>query len=348
MAFQGCGTELSENRLSCPVCHRLVHKEELERLAGVAAACAPRQDTLGELRTWCQVLELLPPGSRQYRVVSQKASALSRLLDEAPAAVTPAVSEEPSTRPKSRGGWWGVGGLALLLWKLKAVVAFVATKAKFLLAGLTKSGTFFSMFLSLGVYWAAFGWKFGLGLVISIYIHEMGHVAALRRFGIAASAPMFIPGLGAFVRLNQYPVDAREDARVGLAGPLWGLGAAVGAYLVFLVGGGPVWAAVARIGAWINLFNLFPVWQLDGSRGFRALSRHQRFWVTIIIGVAWFLTAEGLLLLLLVAAGWRAWTGSKDEEGDRIAFVEFVGLVVALSLMTLIPVPVERFVNPVP
>ena len=341
MACQGCGTELSGNRLSCPVCHRLVHKEELERLAGVAADRARSRDTLGELETWRQVLELLPPGSRQYQTVSQKASALSRQLDDAPTVDTSEASNELDTHPKRRAGWWGVGGLALLLWKLKAVIAFVATKAKFLLAGLTKSGTFFSMFLSLGVYWAAFGWKFGLGLVISIYIHEMGHVAALRRFGIAASAPMFVPGLGAFVRLNQYPVDAREDARVGLAGPLWGLGAAVGAYLVFLAGGGPIWAAVARIGAWINLFNLFPVWQLDGSRGFRALSRHQRFWVTIVIGVAWFLTAEGLLLLLLIAAGWRAWTGSKVEEGDRIAFAQFAGLVIALSAMTLISVPVE-------
>src|SRR3989454_12639768 len=81
------------------------------------------------------------------------------------------------------------------------------------------------MLLSAGVYWAAWGWKFALGVVLSIYVHEMGHVQALQRYGIKATAPMFIPGVGAVVRLKQYPASPREDARVGLAGPLGGLGA---------------------------------------------------------------------------------------------------------------------------
>ena len=64
------------------------------------------------------------------------------------------------------------------------------------------------------------GIGFGVGLIASIYVHEMGHVFALRLYGIRATAPMFVPGLGALVRLHQYPIDAREDARVGLAGPV--------------------------------------------------------------------------------------------------------------------------------
>src|SRR2546430_4861243 len=84
------------------------------------------------------------------------------------------------------------------------------------------------MLLSAGVYWTIWGWKFALGVVLSIYVHEMGHVQALQRYGIKATAPMFIPGVGAVVRLKQYPADRREDARVGLAGPLWGRPAAAG------------------------------------------------------------------------------------------------------------------------
>ena len=83
-----------------------------------------------------------------------------------------------------------------------------------------------SMLSFLGVYWSMFGWKFALGFVICIYVHEMGHVAELRRFGIAASAPMFIPGLGAFVSLKQLPANVTQDSRVGVVGPIWGLGAA--------------------------------------------------------------------------------------------------------------------------
>src|SRR5256885_5819705 len=117
---------------------------------------------------------------------------------------------------------------------------------------------------------------FAFGLVLSIYIHEMGHVQALQRYGIKATAPMFIPGFGAVIRLKQYPADAREDARVGLAGPLWGLGAALAAYAVYRATGVGVWGAIAHMGALVNLFNLVPVWQLDGARGCLPRGLHLR------------------------------------------------------------------------
>jgi Zn-dependent protease len=195
------------------------------------------------------------------------------------------------------------------------------------------------MLLSLGVYWAAFGWAFALGLVLSIYVHEMGHVAALRRYGIAASAPMFIPGLGALVRLKQYPVDPREDARVGLAGPLWGLGAAAVAYGVGHFTGWSSWLAIARVGAWINLFNLVPLWQLDGGRGFRALTRGQRIIAAIALGVDWWLTSEGMLLLVLGGAVIRIFQKDAPTQPDRRALVEYVAIAAALSALAATHVP---------
>src|SRR5262249_44637075 len=186
-------------------------------------------------------------------------------------------------RSKPRWARWtaALGPVGLLAWKFKFVLAFLVTKGKLLLVGLTQASTFFSMLLSLGLYWTQWGWKFAVGLVISIYIHEMGHVEALRRYGIRATAPMFIPMLGAVGRMKQYPAEPREDARVGLAGPLWGTAAALSALLVSLVTRWTAFAAIARAGAWINLFNLLPVWQLDGGRGFRAMSRGQR-WLVVL------------------------------------------------------------------
>src|SRR5262249_21773650 len=160
-----------------------------------------------------------------------------------------AAGEPSKWAEGASAGAAGVGGLALLLWKFKFVAILALGKAKFLLLGLAKASTFFSMILSLGVYWAAWGWKFAVGLIVSIYIHEMGHVAALRGFGIKASAPMFIPGLGAVVRMQQMPGDPRQDARVGLAGPIWGLGAAIAAALSYLISAWPIWWAIARVGA---------------------------------------------------------------------------------------------------
>jgi Zn-dependent protease len=173
-----------------------------------------------------------------------------------------------------------------------------------------------------------------------LYIHEMGHVAALRRFGIRASLPMFLPGIGAVVRLQQHPASPSEDARVGLAGPLWGMGAAIAAWLGFLGGGWPLLAAVARWGAWVNLFNLLPLWQLDGGRAFRALARWQRIAAAVAIGALWLWTREGLLILLGIAAVLRAF-GEAPAEGDRKAALQYLVLLIVLSAMCLIEVPMK-------
>ena len=147
------------------------------------------------------------------------------------------------------------------------------------------------MFAFFGVYWSLYGWPLALGLVVSIYIHEMGHVAMLRRLGIAAGAPLFIPGVGALVMLKQHIDDPITDAKIGLAGPVWGLGAALAALGVYAVDGTPIWLAIAQLTGFLNLFNLIPVWQLDGSRGFHALSRMERWIVVAAIAAA--LCADG-------------------------------------------------------
>jgi Zn-dependent protease len=193
--------------------------------------------------------------------------------------------------------------------------------------------------LSLGVYWTAYGWKFALGLVASIYIHEMGHVAALHRFGFRATAPMFIPGFGAIIRLQQHPVDPVENARIGLAGPLWGLGAALAAEGVYLATEWPSWLAIAHVGAWINLFNLIPIWQLDGGRGFSSLSRSQRWLAVAGVAATWFFTGEALLLLLLIAGCFQAVQIAAPAKGDRVGLIQYVTLVAVLSGLCLLAAP---------
>jgi Zn-dependent protease len=161
----------------------------------------------------------------------------------------------------------------------------------------------------------------------------------LQRYGIKATAPMFIPGMGAVIRLKQYPANPREDARVGLAGPLWGLCAALAAYAVYRVTGLGVWGAIAHFGAWVNLFNLVPVWQLDGARGFRALTRHQRWIAVAVIVLMWFVTSEGLLVLLGIAAAATAGFSRAADEPDHTALLHYAFLVGVLSLMTRIVLP---------
>ena len=188
------------------------------------------------------------------------------------------------------------------------------------------------MLLAFGVYWTAWGMWFALGLVLSIYVHEMGHVAALRRFGLQATAPMFVPGLGAFIRLARRELSPYQNARIGLAGPMWGLAAAIAALAVGRFGGGPMWTAIAHIGAWINLFNLMPVWQLDGNRGFAALARDGRLAVAAAFAGGWMIAGDGLFFLLIPLAGGRAFTDA-TEANDRGALTEFIFLILALAIV---------------
>jgi Zn-dependent protease len=309
--------------LACPVCNALVHAAALKELATLAAS----QSTEGKLddarETWQRALELLPSSSRQHAVVRERIADLTHRI-----ASTPGAKRSPS----ADGPWWKRATAAVLL-----VGIFALGKLKFLVLGLSKASTFFSMFAFFGLYWSQFGWALAAGLVISIYIHEMGHVAELRRLGIAAGAPLFIPGIGALVLLKQHIDDPATDARIGLAGPVWGLGAGLAAYAVYRITGAPIWGAIAQLTGYINLFNLIPFWQLDGARGFHALSRWQRWVVVGALGLAFLLTNEGLLLLIGGVAVYRALQPAVVREPNLPALATFLGLIAALTWLTKIP-----------
>jgi Zn-dependent protease len=319
----GCGTELSGSLLACPACQRLVHAATLSEIAARAEAATKRGEVPAALEAWRSALELLPPGSRQRAAIEQKVEVL--------ASTAQAVPDVPTS---GRWKWLAtLGPIGLLLWKFKFLVVALLTKGKLLLLGLTNVGTLLSMFGAVAVYWAVWGIWFAVGLVVSIYIHEMGHVAAITRYGIAATAPMFIPGFGALIRLKQAPVTPRENARIGLAGPLWGLGAAIAAALAGKLGGGPMFLAIAHTGAWLNLFNLTPIWHLDGSRGFASLNRLYRWLATSSLLVAWMITHDGLVLLATLVAVWRSFTSPDDVAEDHGALALFVSITIALAVV---------------
>jgi len=319
-----CGVVLPSETLSCLDCHRLTHSAKLERLAVEANSGDPQ----AAAAIWKSALNLLPPESLQYKGIQERIAN----LEAQTAHQKPPEPEQPTGRWAK---WIGaMGPIGLMLWKFKLAIVFVLTKAKFLLFGLTKLSTLGSMLAFLGVYWSMWGWKFALGFVLCIYIHEMGHVAELRRFGIAASAPMFIPGLGAFISLKQLPANVTQDSRVGLAGPIWGLGASIFCLIAGAITRIPILTAIGGSAAWMNLFNLIPVWQLDGGRGFRALTWAHRWIALGFILALWAVTRQGLLCLLALGAGYRLFF-QKDFPGkaDWIALGQFVGLTGALSLM---------------
>ena len=317
-----------------------MHGAELARLAREAGE-ADARGALGEAASaWRRALELLPAEAGQAAQIRARLETLSRRIERAgPGAAVPTpdgVGAAGRGRLGARAGLLATAGL--LVWKFKALILLALGKGKLFLVGLTKLPTLLSMAASVGLYWTIWGWRFAVGLVASIYVHEMGHVFALRRYGIAASAPMFIPGLGAFIRSKSVMTSPRESARVGLAGPLFGLGATVVVYAAHLATGWESLAAIARVGAWVNLFNLLPLATLDGGRGFSSFTRLQRGLAAVVLALCWVGTHEGLLLLLLVCAAARAFVGRAADEPDWPALAQYAFLCAALSAGTLIPV----------
>jgi Zn-dependent protease len=327
-----CGAQLAQALLACPSCGQLVHAAELKQLAAEAAGAEAGGDTRGALEKWRRMLELLPPQSTQHAGVLAKVQVASAAV----AGQQPRGAAGPSAAGKSSGSKKaaGIGAVGVLLAKFKWVILALLGKGKVLLVGLAQAKTFLSMGIALAVYASFYGWKFGLGLIASIYVHEMGHVVWLRRYGIAATAPMFIPGFGAFVRLKQHPATVGEDARVGLAGPVWGAAAALAALALGAAFDKPIFFTIARIGAWINVFNLLPLWQLDGGRGFAALSRGQR---GLVAAVCWALAlsgADGMMYLLAIAASFRAaGKGNAPATGDRAVLATYLALLLGLTAL---------------
>jgi Zn-dependent protease len=207
-------------------------------------------------------------------------------------AATPpsAPAEDPFGNRRQRGRVRN--GLASGAAALAALVAKFGAALKALLVALpnlkllTTAGT---ALVSVAAYSLWFGWTFAVGFVLLLFVHEMGHVIALRREGIRASAPMFIPFLGAVISARSLGDNALAEARVGLAGPVLGsLGAAVVAIAGWLLQSDFL-LALAYIGFFLNLFNLLPVVPLDGGRAAAAMSP----WM-------WFLGFGGLVFLFFV------------------------------------------------
>ncbi|MFL5887345.1 MAG: site-2 protease family protein [Thermoleophilaceae bacterium] len=253
----------------------------------------------------------------------------------------PAPRREPSQRPP----WYRHAGGAVAAAAL--LVAKFATKLKLLLVLLPKVKLFTtagSMLVSIGAYSLLWGWKFALGFVLLLLVHEMGHVIQLRREGVPASAPLFIPFMGAVVGMKKLPDDAAAEARTGLAGPVLGSVGALGALALYGATGNELFRALAFFGFFLNLFNLLPVLPLDGGRAMAALTPWM--WIlgyAALVALA-FVFPNPIMLIILFVGGFelvRRWKERRTPEGRRyyrvapaarlgIAVV-YIGLAAALA-----------------
>jgi Zn-dependent protease len=204
---------------------------------------------------------------------------------------------------------------------LAAIVAFLAKfKAILLLLPklklLTTVGT---MLVSVAAYSFVFGWAFAVGFVLLLLVHEMGHVIQLRREGIKASAPMFIPFLGAVISAKSLGRNALAEARVGLAGPILGSLGSAACILIWHATGNDVWRALAFTGFFLNLFNLLPVVPLDGGRAMAAMAPWMWFvGFAAMIPLA-LIFPNPIIFLILLFAGYETYRRWKARRAGGVA-----------------------------
>ena len=313
-----CRHWLPEGTLACPECHAIVYAEHLRDLALRAREEESSKNWEAARETWRATLGWLPPETSQRDVVANQIKLIDSKL---------AAAQDTKARWTKRLG--PLAPIVFFLMKAKSAL-FLLFKLKFLLSFLG----FFA------IYWALFGWKFGLGFTLSILIHEMGHYVAARRQGLKVDMPIFLPGLGAYVRWYSMGIALDDLATIALAGPFFGLLVALLCAGLSLVLHSPLFSALANVTALLNVFNLTPVFGLDGAQATYALDRTQR-WLVLATALIFFgMLHEWLFLIVAVGMGWRIWRGGYADQPSTKTMLRFVLLLFTLGIV------LYRFTDP--
>ena len=248
-------------------------------------------------------------------------------------------SPAPQRSSGSLVGW--VGSALLAVW---AVVKYGLV----FLFKIPAFATFFSALLSVGVYSQLLGgWSIAIALVVMIFVHEMGHVIEIRRQGMAATAPIFIPLVGAAIFQREHPTTAVKQAQIGIAGPIAGTLGATVAFMFYVSTQNPVFLLTALVGFGLNLLNMIPVWQLDGawilapvSPWFQVVGLAA---IAVLVVLFHFVSVLLILIALLGIGSARAafrnaqnpYYTSAPTNARLALFAAWLGLVLYLGVMTL-------------
>ena len=279
----------------------------MEQLAAHARSLEAHGDFQEAREKWLACLPLLPPDSLQAEWIRNHVREL----------VNPPSPVAPSTQNTNAGPQWvkrlgPLGPIALALFKLKSLLSFVA---------------FF------GLYWTYWGPKFGLGFAVLILVHELGHFIDIKRRGLPADMPMFLPGLGAYVKWNAMGVSLETRAAISLAGPFAGwFGCAICA-LIWHQTGNELWAALARSGAWINALNLIPLWIFDGNHATYALSKLERMVVMVVSAALGYALGEWVFGLIAIGMLVRLFTRDDPPRPSNAITAYFVAVVTVLAMI---------------
>ncbi len=254
-------------------------------------------------------------------------------------------------KKKRLAGLGGIGAFIIgLLVKFKTLLVILFDLKWFAVFGKIGFASI-SAIISIVVYSFIFGWPLAIGVVALLFIHEMGHALAMKLKGIPIGGMIFIPLLGAAVLMNKMPKNAKDEAEVGIAGPIAGAIAASVCFLIARADPYSIWTPLAYFGFFINLFNLVPIVPFDGGRVLAAIDR--RMWIVGFLGLIGFQvwsyfqyhTLSPFLIFFIVIAGTQLWARQRAADtpegnayykvptGERIILtLAYFGLAAVLVL----------------
>jgi Zn-dependent protease len=255
-------------------------------------------------------------------------------------AEPPLAADPPPPTPWLKRYWVAIVGALIALVKLKPwlwLVSLLKTAKLAKLLPFLKTGG--SMVATTWVYALGFGWSFAVGFVLCLFVHELGHVVAARSRGVPFSTPLFIPFVGAFILLKKAPQTKWDQAIIGIGGPLGGLASVIACAALHAATGNALFLALAATAALLNLFNLIPIYPLDGGQVVAAISPW--LWLAgTALGIAaalagWIPNPFVIVLFLLGLPGlWHALrrrgrAGDGDGEPRPMSAGERVGMGLA-------------------
>jgi Zn-dependent protease len=316
-----CSHWLPEGTLVCPDCQTLTYGAHLGQIAQSAQQSEQELKWVEAREVWRSALVWLPRETQQAETVRQRIAQIDARLK--------AVDAQKAKWTKRLGPF---APIALFLLKFKSML-FILFKLKFLV----------SLVAFFGIYWALFGWQFAVGFTACLFIHEMGHYVAVRRRGLKAELPVFLPMMGAYVRWYSQGVSLEDLASISLAGPMYGLVAAIACYGLFIGTHLPIFLVLVYVGGWINFLNLLPVLGLDGAQAAFALSKLQRgliaatcavlFALTITDGDLFGQTTQWIFLIVGLGMTWRCFTHDEPEKPSTKTFLYFQALILVLGVI---------------
>jgi Zn-dependent protease len=253
-----------------------------------------------------------------------------------PTALEP-LREEPVFTPNAEPKRRGLGAIGALL-----LAVLAKGKSLLLLLKALPAGKFLLTALSmLGMVWVEAmrsGIWFGVGFVLMILVHELGHGYAMKRNGVDAGWPIFIPFFGAMISMKGLPQDRDVEAKIAFGGPLAGTVVALAAAGLGLVTESRLFLALGYTGFFLNLFNLTPLSPLDGGRVVQAFSSKAWIFGAIVIGGLFLMTGAPMLMLIGIMALPRIFGRTHEDErppleaaAQRAWAVRYFGLASLLA-----------------